>query len=286
MESAIYSPVSTENESDDNEQEDVQENKETEELELSPITTKEIDEDPGAPEVMMQSRSEVRYFGEDSWFRKLIRPRTPMEVIHLLLQFWCLLCGAISLYLSAVFYMNLLVEYILNCIAIGWVGLFAGIAAIFLVVCVSWLFRRKFESLIIMTRNTLDFRHSGGFFWRFFNFALCILFTVITTFYNQVDPFSDILFYQIFLLYMVLFALSFQILYVLCTIAASIIALIYQKSATKFYKILCGIEQHDEDSESWAVAQYVVLSYYAYSCQYPSFYSLSTMIGFICSNLA
>eukprot|EP01084_Bolivina_argentea_P060889 111230_1 len=232
-------------------------NEENKQLELSQLSAGINNQHIESLQIMMQSQSDIKYFGEDSWFRKLIRHRTPKELIHLLLQVWCLSSGAISLYLSAVFYMNLLVEYILICMSVGWIGILAGITAILLVVCVSWIFRRKFESIIIITRNTLDLRSdhiSYSILWRFCNFSLCVIFSIITALYNEIIPFSDVLFFQMFLTFMFIFALSFQLLYVLCTIVASIRALIYNKSKEKFCKLLCGIEQHEKN-----YVQYIVL---------------------------
>ncbi len=62
------------------------------------------------------------YFGENeiSFWGKLFRHRTINEYFILLLQFWSLCCGIIAFYLSLVFYMNMIIEYIISCMANGW----------------------------------------------------------------------------------------------------------------------------------------------------------------------
>ena len=180
------------------------------------------DNDPNADDEKEEIQALIRhndqvYFGENdvSFWSKLFRHRTTMEYVILSLQIWSFCCGVIAFYLSSVFSMNMILEYLLNCISNGWSAHLVGLFGLFfLIENIFWTIRRQFESIHIMCRNAMDIYDIRIItIWRSFQLFLCTLFAIWVAFDDDFIPFSDILFWQFFLFFMVIHGIIFQILY-------------------------------------------------------------------------
>ena len=151
----------------------------------------------------------------------LFKKRSLLQYASLSLRLWSVASGIVALALCASFWMNVLLEY---CIASifnhGNIAQMLGLCALFPIIHVSmWWIKRQWQSLKLLWFNTAD-HHSANIaiVWRLFNFFFCLIFTLCSAVSSGANlNVSDSIFWQLFLRWMVVQGLLWEIGYaILC----------------------------------------------------------------------
>eukprot|EP01083_Nonionella_stella_P097971 275422_1 len=140
-----------------------------------------------------------------------------IQYLSLSLRLWSLVVGLIAFILSCSFWFNMLLEYCIACIFNrDNDAQLLGLLAVFPILhCAMWWSKRQFQAMRLLWYNTCDhFNVMLGILWRLTNLFLCLSYT----FWSAVDSnltISDTVFWQLFLRWMVLQGLLWEVTYAL-----------------------------------------------------------------------
>eukprot|EP01083_Nonionella_stella_P097969 275418_1 len=153
-----------------------------------------------------------------------LKKRSCIQYLSLSLRLWSVALGIIALALSWSFWVNMLLEYCIACVFNrGNYAQILGLLAVFAVVhCALWWLKRQWQSLQLLWYNISDHLSvSIGIVWRGCNLLLCLLFTVFSSVNTGVSA-SDSMFWQLFLRWMVLQGLLWEVGYALLCFCCNI----------------------------------------------------------------
>lgn len=179
---------------------------------------------------------------------RIFRKRRCTDYAILCLQIWSFICGALSFYLSLVFWMNMFLEFIINCVGRGWtVNLLALSSVYFIMEIMLWFLRRQCEGIIVLTRNTADSFNVRmvAIYWRLFDILLVIACSIPT----HVDLSSS--YFEIFVMFMVLRGFLWQCTYILITFISTVVVTVKNLNhkkceiKSKIYQFLFVVHRND-----------------------------------------
>eukprot|EP01084_Bolivina_argentea_P254715 428283_1 len=145
----------------------------------------------------------------------VFKKRSYIQYASLSLRVWSVCLGIIALALSWSFWMNMLLEYCIACIFNrGTYIQLLGLLAVFAIIhCSLWWLKRQWQSLLLLWYNTADhFYVIIAIWWRLIHLLLCLSFTLWSSIDSNLTV-SDSVFWQLFLRWMVLHGLLWEIGY-------------------------------------------------------------------------
>ncbi|ETO30452.1 hypothetical protein RFI_06673, partial [Reticulomyxa filosa] len=153
------------------------------------------------------------------------------EQLGVIFQVFHLICSILGFCLIVCFWWNMLVEFVISCITTSSDGSYFGFLAFFFIIhVVSWFCKRFYQASILFVFNIGDqYRTPIVVLWRFLNFLLCLMFTVILSTYSKI-PVTDTLFWQLLLRLMIVTGLVWGFMYTGCVIVCTLYTLYLLKA--------------------------------------------------------